>query len=166
MMKRRIAGVLLVVGMLSWAGLYAQSQTAQTTFLVTARVQAVCEVTSNDLNFGTYNPKASSPHQVSSLVRATCTPGATYQVGLDAGTSSGATINQRKMVSGSNTLNYQLYSDSARSVIWGNTQNTDTVTPPAGTGLPQDLPVYGSIPPAQPAAVGDYSDTITVRVYY
>jgi len=165
-MKRRIAGVLLVVGMLSWAGLYAQSQTAQTTFLVTARVQAVCEVTSNDLNFGTYNPKASSPHQVSSLVRATCTPGATYQVGLDAGTSSGATINQRKMVSGSNTLNYQLYSDSARSVIWGNTQNTDTVTPPAGTGLPQDLPVYGSIPPAQPAAVGDYSDTITVRVYY
>jgi len=152
--------------MLSWAGLYAQSQTAQTTFLVTARVQAVCEVTSNDLNFGTYNPKASSPHQVSSLVRATCTPGATYQVGLDAGTSSGATINQRKMVSGSNTLNYQLYSDSARSVIWGNTQNTDTVTPPAGTGLPQDLPVYGSIPPAQPAAVGDYSDTITVRVYY
>jgi spore coat protein U-like protein len=166
MMKRRIAGVLLVVGMLSWAGLYAQSQTAQTTFLVTARVQAVCEVTSNDLNFGTYNPKASSPHQVSSLVRATCTPGATYQVGLNEGTSPGATINQRKMVSGSNTLNYQLYSDSARSVIWGNTQNTDTVTPPAGTGLPQDLPVYGSIPPAQPAAVGDYSDTITVRVYY
>ena len=164
-MKRHITA-LLALGMLPWAGLLAQSQTATTTFRVTAKVMAVCEVTSNDLNFGTYNPKASSPHQVSSLVRATCTPGATYQVGLDAGTSSGATINQRKMVSGSNTLNYQLYSDSARSVIWGNTQNTDTVTPPAGTGLPQDLPVYGSIPPAQPAAVGDYSDTITVRVYY
>ena len=164
-MKRNIT-VLLALGMLPWAGLLAQSQTATTTFRVTARVNAVCEVTSNDLAFGTYNPKASSPHQVSSLVRATCTPGATYQVGLSAGTSPGATVNQRKMVSGSNTLNYQLYSDSGRSSIWGDTPGTDTVTPPAGTGLSQDLPVYGAIPPAQPAAVGDYSDTITVRVYY
>ena len=164
-MKRHIT-VLLALGMLPCAGLLAQSQTAQTTFRVTARVNAVCEVTSNDLAFGTYNPKASSPHQVSSLVRATCTPGATYQVGLNEGTSPGATINQRKMVSGSNSLNYQLYSDSARSAIWGNTPGTDTVTPPPGTGLSQDLPVYGTIPPAQSAAVGDYSDTITVRVYY
>ena len=164
-MKRHII-VLLALVMLPWAGLLAQSQTAQTTFRVTARVNAVCEVTSNDLAFGTYNPKASSPHQVSSMVRATCTPGATYQVGLNEGTSPGATINQRKMVSGSNTLNYQLYSDSARSAIWGNTPGTDTVTPPPGTGLSQDLPVYGTIPPAQSAAVGDYTDTITVRVYY
>ena len=165
MMKRRIAGVLLVVGMLSWAGLYAQSQTAQTTFLVTARVQAVCEVTSNDLNFGTYNPKASSPHQVSSLVRATCTPGATYQVGLDAGTSSGATINQRKMVSGSNTLNYQLYSDTQLSKIWGETIGTDTVTGVA-TGQAQDHTVFGSVPVAQVIPAGEYGDTITVRIYY
>ncbi len=164
-MKRNITA-LLALGMLPWAGLQAQSQTAQTTFRVTAKVMAVCEVTSNDLAFGNYNPKASSPHQVSSMVRATCTPGATYQVGLNEGTTPGATINQRKMVSGSNTLNYQLYSDAGRSAIWGNTPGTDTVTPPAGTGLSQDLPVYGTIPPAQPAAVGDYSDTITVRVYY
>jgi spore coat protein U-like protein len=164
-MKRRIA-VLLVLGMLPWVELAAQQQNATTTFRVTARVNAVCDVTSNDLAFGIYNPKASSPHQVSSLVRATCTPGATYQVGLNAGTSPGATVNQRKMVAGSNTLNYQLYSDSARSSIWGDTPGTDTVTPPAGTGLSQDLPVYGTIPPAQPAAVGDYSDTITVRVYF
>jgi spore coat protein U-like protein len=164
-MKRQIVA-MLVLGMFPWAEIHAQAQTATTTFRVTARVNAVCEVTSNDLAFGTYNPKASSPHQVSSLVRATCTPGATYQVGLNAGTSPGATINQRKMVSGSNSLNYQLYSDSARTSIWGDTPGTDTVTPPAGTGLSQDLPVYGAIPPAQPAAVGDYSDTITVRVYY
>ena len=163
-MKRHIA-VLAVLGMFPWAELHAQAQTATTTFRVTARVNAVCEVTSNDLAFGTYNPKASSPHQVTTLVRATCTPGSTYQVGLNEGTSPGATINQRKMASGANALNYQLYSDSARSSIWGNTQGTDTVTG-VGTGLSQDHTVFGAIPAAQGVPAGDYSDTITVRIYY
>ena len=163
-MKRHIA-VLVVLGMFPWAELHAQAQTATTTFRVTARVNAVCEVTSNDLAFGTYNPKASSPHQVTTLVRATCTPGSTYQVGLNEGTSPGATINQRKMASGTNALNYQLYSDSARSSIWGNTQGTDTVTG-VGTGLSQDHTVFGAIPAAQGVPAGDYSDTITVRIYY
>jgi spore coat protein U-like protein len=170
-MKRRISvpvlsvSVLLVLGILPWAGLHAQSQTAQTTFRVTAKVMAVCEVTANDLAFGTYNPKASSPHQVTTQLRATCTPGSTYQVGLNEGTSPGATVNQRKMVSGANNLNYQLYSDSARSAIWGNTQGTDTVTG-VGTGLVQDHTVFGSVLPAQAIPAGDYSDTITVRVYF
>src|SRR6185436_10907607 len=42
-MKQRIA-VLLVVGMMPWAELHAQAQTATTTFRVTAKVQAVCEI--------------------------------------------------------------------------------------------------------------------------
>ena len=165
-MKCRMAiPVFLVLGMLPWAAVHAQSQTATTTFRVTAKVQAVCEVTSNDLNFGTYNPKASSPHQVTTLLRATCTPGSTYNIGLNEGTSPGATINQRKMASGANALNYQLYSDSARSTIWGNTTGTDTVTG-VGTGLSQDHTVFGAVPAAQAVPAGDYADTITVRVYY
>ena len=153
----------LVLGILPWAGLHAQ-QAAETTFRVTARVNAVCQVTANDLDFGAYNPKASSPHQVTTLLRATCTPGSTYQVGLNEGVTGG-TINQRKMASGSNALNYQLYSDPARSSIWGNTQGTDTVTG-VGTGLAVDHTVFGAIPQAQVVPAGDYADTITVRVYY
>jgi spore coat protein U-like protein len=89
----------------------------------------------------------------------------TYNVGLDAGTSSGATINARKMASGANSLNYQLYSDAARSTIWGNTTGTDTVTG-SGTGLAVDHTVFGAVPAAQLVPAGDYADTITVRVYY
>ncbi|MGH0352580.1 spore coat protein U domain-containing protein [Sinorhizobium meliloti] len=37
---------------------------------------------------------------------------------LGAG-SGGATAAARRMLSGASVLNYQLYSDSARSVIWG-----------------------------------------------
>ena len=163
-MKQRIA-VLLMLGLMPWAEVHAQSQTVSTTFRVSARVEAVCEVTASDLAFGTYTAQAGTPLQGTTLLRATCTPGTTYNVGLDAGTSPGATVNQRKMVSGANNLNYQLYSDSARSTIWGNTTGTDTVTG-AGTGLAVDHTVYGAVPAAQVIPAGDYQDTITVRVYY
>ena len=163
-MNQRIA-VLLMLGSMPWAELHAQSQQVSTTFRVQARVEAVCAVTASDLNFGTYTAQGGSPQTSTTLLRATCTPGSTYNVGLNAGTSPGATVNQRKMASGTNALNYQLYSDSAHSRIWGDTTGTDTVTG-VGTGLAQDHTVFGSIPAAQVVPAGNYADTITVRVYY
>ena len=161
-MKKR-AAVLLMLGLMPWAGLYAQ-QTTQTTFKVSAKVQAVCEVTASDLDFGNYSSQAGSPLRGTALLRATCTPNTTYDVGLDQG-QSGATVNERKMMSRASSLNYQLYSDSARSAIWGNTTGTDTVTG-VGTGSVIGHNVYGSVPAAQSIPAGDYVDTITVRVYY
>ena len=163
-MKHRIA-VLLMLGLMPWAELHAQSQQVSTTFRVSARVEAVCAVTATDLAFGTYTSAGGSPVQGTTLLRATCTPGSTYNVGLNEGTSPGATINQRKMASGTNALNYQLYSDSARQTIWGNTPGTDTVTG-VGTGLAVDHTVFGAVPAAQVVPAGDYGDTVTVRIYY
>ena len=164
-MKLRFAFVL-VFGMLPWAGLHAQATTATTTFRVTAKVQAVCAITASDLAFGNYSSQTASPLLGTTLLRATCTPGTTYNVGLNAGTSAGATVNQRKMVAtGAQVLNYQLYKDSSRSAIWGNTVGTDTVTG-TGTGLALDHTVYGSIPAAQVVPAGDYADTITVTIAY
>ena len=162
-MKRYFA-ILLAFGMMPWAGLHAQ-QTAQTTFRVTANVSALCEVTATDLDFGAYSAQSGSPLQGTTLLRATCTPNTTYNIGLSEGTSPGATVNQRKMVSGTNALNYQLYSDSSHTAIWGNTTGTDTVTG-VGTGLAQDHTVFGSVPASQVIPAGDYGDTITVRIYY
>jgi spore coat protein U-like protein len=162
-MKRRNLA-LLALGMMPWIGLHAQ-QTAQATFRVSARVDAVCEVTAADLEFGVYVAQSDAPLAGTTLLRATCTPDTTYYIGLDQGQSPGATVNQRKMVSGAEVLNYQLYSDASHSVIWGNTTGTDTVTG-VGTGLAQDITVFGSIPASQVIPAGDYTDTITVRVYY
>src|SRR6476661_1213444 len=155
-MKRRIA-VVLMLGLMPWAALHAQSQTATTTFRVTAKVQAVCEVTATDLAFGNYTSQAGTPLQGTTLLRTTCTPNTSYNIGLNEGTSPGATVNQRKMVSGSQALNYQLYSDSSRTTIWGNTTGTDTVTG-VGTGLAQDHTVFGAVPAAQVVPAGDYQD--------
>lgn len=163
-MKQSIA-VLLVVGLMPWEGLQAQSQTVTTTFKVSARVEAVCAVTATDLAFGAYSSQSGSAQASTTVLQATCTPGTTYNVGLNAGATTGATINQRKMASGTNTLNYQLYSDQAHSIIWGNTAGTDTVTG-AGTGLAVNHTVYGSIPAGQVVPAGNYEDTIIVSIFY
>jgi len=162
-MKKRL--VVLVLLAMPWAGLHAQTS-ASTTFRVSARVNAVCEVTATDLAFGTYTSQGGTPLQGTTVLKATCTPNSTYNIGLNEGTSPGATVNQRKMVSGTtNVLNYQLYSDASRSAIWGNTTGTDTVVG-TGTGLAQDHTVFGQVPAAQVVPAGDYQDTITVRIYY
>ena len=69
------------------------------------------------------------------------------------------------MASGTSTLNYQLYSDTSRTTIWGNTTGTDTVTG-VGTGLAVGHVVHGSVPAAQAVPAGAYGDTITVRISY
>jgi spore coat protein U-like protein len=163
-MKHRIA-VLLMLGLTPWAELHAQSQSVTTTFRVNARVEAVCEVTASDLAFGTYTAQGGTPLQGTTLLRATCTPGTTYNIGLNDGTAGGTIYTGRQMASGQNKLNYQLYRDSARTNIWGNTTGTDTVQD-VGTGLAKDHTVFGAVPAAQVVPAGDYQDTITVRIYY
>jgi spore coat protein U-like protein len=135
------------------------------TFRVSANVQATCDVRASDLNFGQYNAQSANALYATSQVTVMCTPQTTFAVGLNAGTSPGATVNQRKMVNGANTLNYQLFQDPARQRIWGTTAGTDTVTG-VGTGLDQDLTVFGAVPAAQLVPAGAFSDTITVRVFY
>ena len=62
-------------------------------------------------------------------------------------------------------LSYAMYTDSARSVNWGQTIGTDTVVG-TGNGASQALTVYGSVPAGQYVAPGAYSDTITATVTY
>ena len=162
-MKQRLA-VLLMLGLMPWAELYAQSQTASTTFRVSARVENVCSVSANDLNFGTYSQQTGS--NGTTQLRAVCSPQATYSIGLNEGTGGGTITGGRLMASpGGQKLQYQLYSDSSRTAIWGNTAGQDMVTG-VGTGLAQDHTVFGAIPGTQSIPAGDYGDTITVRIYY
>ena len=162
-MKRRIVA-WLAFAIVPCTALYAQ-QNAQTTFRVSARVQAVCDITASDLSFGNYTAQSGTPLLGTTQLLATCTPNTTYNVGLNEGTSPGATVNQRRMVSGANSLNYQLYSDASRSTIWGNTPGTDTVAG-VGTGVAVQHVVYGTVPAAQVVPAAEYSDVITVRIYY
>jgi spore coat protein U-like protein len=67
---------------------------------------------------------------------------------------------------GPSQLDYQLYSDPTRTVVWGNIVGTDTVSGTA-IGLPQTVDVYGRIPAGQNRIRdGGYVDTITATVTF
>jgi len=143
----------------------ASASTQQTTFLVTANVNVSCSIAASDLVFGAYDP-AGGDVDGQSQVSVNCTNSSTWNVGLNAGTFSGATVSTRKMTGpGVFSLNYGLYSDSARTTNWGNTVGTDTVSG-TGTGGTQIVTVYGRIPGLQNVGAGGYQDTITATVTF
>jgi spore coat protein U-like protein len=141
------------------------STTVTTTMAISATVLSSCGVTALPLAFGTYSPTQSTNTTATTTVAVTCTNGTPYNVGLNAGTGTGASVTTRKMTSGSNTLNYSLYSDTGYSTVWGSTIGTNTVTG-TGTGLAQTINVYGSITALQSVPAGAYTDTITVSLTY
>lgn len=143
----------------------ANAATETTTFTVGATVVDSCSISATNLAFGNFDPLLGTALDATSTIDVTCSSGDTYDIGLDAGTATGATVTTRAMTSGVNTLNYALYSDSGRLTNWGNTPATDTVSG-TGTGAAQTLTVYGRIPAQASAVIGTYSDTITVTVTY
>jgi len=67
------------------------------------------------------------------------------------------------MVLGANSVAYQLYRDSGRTQVWGNTVGTDTVAG-TGTGSAQPLTVYAIVPAQTTPPAGTYTDTVVVSV--
>jgi spore coat protein U-like protein len=135
-----------------------------TTFNVTLTVTASCTVSATDLPFGSTGTIAADIDNTSS-VTVMCTNTTPYNVGLDAGTGSGATVAVRKMTAGGATVNYSLYQNAARTTVWGNTIGTDTVTG-TGSGSAQVVTVYGRVPAQTTPAPGSYTDIITTTVTY
>ena len=140
----------------------AQAATSTATILVSATVLSLCTITAAPLAFGNYTAASLN---ATTTVSVTCTVGTPYNVGLDAGTGSGATTTVRKMTLNTGTLSYALYSDAARSVAWGNTVGSNTVAG-TGNGLVQALTVYGQVPANQVVAPGAYLDTVTATITY
>ena len=156
-------GILVVGAAMVGMPAFAATSTAKTTFTVTATVNATCTIAATNLSFGTYTGTAATGQ---STVSVTCTNTTPYNVGLDQGTSTSATVTTRAMTGPSGaTLNYALYQDSAHATNWGNTPGTDTVSG-TGNGATQALTVYGRIASGQYPAPGAYTDTVTATVYY
>ncbi|KPC49869.1 Csu type fimbrial protein [Amantichitinum ursilacus] len=140
------------------------TQTSQ--FQVSLTLQAACTITSSALNFGTQGVLTSAINQSTSL-SVTCTNAAPYSIGLDAGNVTGSAVSSRLLQAGAGgpTVAFQLYKDSSRSQIWGNTVGVDAATG-VGNGSAQTLSVYGQIAPQSTPAAGTYSSTITATISF
>lgn len=144
----------------------AQAGTTTSQFRVTLTVQAECRlISSSDIAFGT-SGVITSALTSSGNIQVQCTNTTPYNIGLNVGAGSGASDAGRRMTSGAGaTLIYNLYRDSARTQVWGQTINSNTVSG-TGNGAVQPHTVYGVVPVQTTPAAGNYSDTVQVILTY
>lgn len=128
--------------------------------------RAQCTASASPVSFGTYLPFSSSPTDSTGSVSVNCTfyVGA-YTIALSAG-NSGSFAN-RQMKYGSGVLTYQLYTTSARTLVWGDgSAGTRTVSGTCVVTCRNTQSVYGRIPALQAVRPGTYIDTIVATVTY
>lgn len=124
-----------------------------------------CEIGVQPVAFATYDPiGTTSPLLANGNVRVSCDL-AFVEVSLSPGSGSYA---NRTLRLGGSILNYNLYTSSNFSTVWGDGSS--------GTGTlsrfvwflnsPQNFPVYGRIMPGQDPSIGLHSDIITVDVRF
>jgi spore coat protein U domain-containing protein, fimbrial subunit CupE1/2/3/6 len=161
--SRSVALLAATVGLFSSGSAFAG--TATTTMGVSMTITAGCSASATPVGFGTASV-LSSAITANGGISVTCTNTTPYNVGLDQGAGSGATVAGRLMTGPSSaTVSYGLFQDSAMSKNWGKTVGTDTV-PGTGSGSAQSLLVYGKVPAQTSAAPGSYADVVNVTVSY
>ncbi|MDP1718145.1 MAG: spore coat U domain-containing protein [Burkholderiales bacterium] len=127
---------------------------------------ANCSFTSvTAISFGSYNVFAASPNDSGvGTIQINCIGGeANMLVTLSTGQSGNYAA--RLMNSGADLLTYNLYTNAARNVIWGDgTGGSSTMA--ADRNSTTTLSIFGRIPGGQDAAVGTYSDFIIATVNF
>ncbi|WP_223645828.1 fruiting body spore coat protein U [Corallococcus sp. EGB] len=153
----------------------AHAATATANLTVTATVGSTCTINSGSLNFGTYDPivvNASTGVDLlgSGTLQVQCTLLGTADITLGQGSHPGtgstdaAPVRRMLNTSSANYLNYSLYQDATRLVVWGNTAGTGL--PYVGTGLGTPVTVFGTVPKGQNVPSGTYSDTVVATITF
>jgi spore coat protein U-like protein len=138
-----------------------------------------CTVSAPALDFGSYDVFAASALQSATTLTVTCQkgpgdPSGSLAVGysIELSTGSSGSYAQRRLASGANLLAYNLYTNAARTLVWGDgTGGSRIVTGnltltngnPTRTGTHT---IFGRIPALQDAAVGSYVDAMLMTVTY
>ena len=121
------------------------------------------------VSFGTYDTFSSSPLDSTGSVTYNCQDvGPSDQITIDLSKGSATTYTPRKIYSGANVLEFNLFLNAARTSIWGDgtggTSHYGPVQPPNGVNA--TVYVYGRIPGSQNVPAGSYTDTIIVTINF
>ena len=135
-----------------------------------------CTAATTGIAFGLYNPLATAANTSSGSLQVTCTgrgtgsANVTVNVTLSTGLSNSYAT--RKMFSGANSLNYNIYWSTAYNQVIGDGSggsfagSTQPFTVPAGGTNFATGTFFGMAPASQDVAAGSYADVITVTVSY
>jgi spore coat protein U-like protein len=133
-----------------------------------------CTATATTVAFGTYNPMSATPDTSTGTLSVRCTAtGSAQTVSLVVSLSTGlsGTYTPRRMFSGVNPMDYNLFFSTAYTQIWGDGsagtfRGTATITPRPGNPATANGTVYGRVPALQNVAAGNYLDSIIMTVTY
>ncbi|HXE80607.1 MAG TPA: spore coat U domain-containing protein [Vicinamibacterales bacterium] len=169
MITTNVRRALTGIGMAALLGAFPASDAAAQTsdsFQVLASVAENCIInTPNALDFADYDPTSGTDDDAETTISLRCTKGTTAEVLISlGGNPSGG---QRRMTGQtlSETLNYDLYTDSSRTSPWGDTAGAG-YDHTAASAAWTDVTVYGRIPAGQDVSVDAYEDTVTATVNF
>lgn len=142
------------------------------TFDVKLTIVADCVVASNgDMDFNSTG-YITAPIDTSTTFKFGCTKGTTPNVKLTSANTGCPGGAARCMKNGASAyVNYELYTDSSGGTVWPAAGQTPSVagdgTVASGAGSAnKTVTVYGRVPVQTTDTPGNYSDTVTVSVYF
>ncbi len=133
-----------------------------------ALLWGACRVSAVGASFGSYSPFDTAAVTSTGTITIDCGVDTSHVIVAIGPSQSSGGFNPRQMRgSGSNLMNYNLYTASDLTVIWGDgTQGTSTQFFNIKKNKKVDALVYGSIPAAQDVGLGSYSESLLVTINF
>ena len=134
---------------------------------VTATVRSACAASADPMAFAPYTA-GGGPVTGSATIIVKCSSGLAFKVALGPGATPSGSISQRLLSNGSQSLQYNLYTTSDLSSIWGDGTTGVTLSGMASSeGLATSLTVFAEVPDSamnRLATPGTYSGLVTADV--
>lgn len=122
--------------------------------------QATCTLSVPSVDFGSYDILSSSPTQSSFIIGVQCSPSQTITLYTTGGNTTNYSA-RYLLDSALDQLSYNIYLDSARTVVWGGTTLSGAYSGPSG-----NITFYTNIPAHQNVPAGVYTDSLIIRLVF
>ncbi len=137
---------------------------------LTGQATAACNISTLPINFGNYDIFSTVPLDSTTTIAVSCDQQPPHRVDLAIGPSTysgGFTPRQMKHLSGTDLLDYNLYTKANRTTIWGDgSSTTSTLNKKVNRNKMWNAVVYGRIPALQDISAGQYNDTLLVTITF
>ena len=129
---------------------------------------AQCSISTTSVNFGSYDVFVPAARDSTGSLTYNCLLPLSVQITLTKGSS--ATFSPRTLTKAAEPLQYNLYRDASRSLIWGDGTGGTSIYSATVTIFQVStniaVTVYGRIPARQDISAGIYNDTVTATINF
>jgi len=131
---------------------------------------SACTVSTTGVAFGNYDPLGAAPDDSVGTIRLECHP-SDHEADVAIGAGLSGSFSPRQMSNGAARLNYNLYTNVGRTIVWGDGTGGSVVQTLTGGTVSAGVrrftaTVYARIPAGQNVAFGSYGDTLIATVTF